>query len=371
MCEIQFIQRKDGKLNAEDVAQMVKLLELGSRENPHAFGIFNKDYTFKRAGLLDLRGFEADKLLNQNYVIGHNRLTTSGEAKNNFNNHPFKHNGFIMCHNGVLFGYQSVKRKHEINHKIETDSYVLLQLISKFYEMSKERENIKRVCEAIQKATAEVTGSLSIMLIDVVNDNIFYFKNGTTTFNFWSNDKILIGATQPDVINYIYQDKDYIAYDWFNDLNEIEIKDNIIYQIKDGVLNEVGSFESPDIKDGLHGFFPYELNEWEKDIVGIDRDVIKYPSKFNMDNEEIEEAFINLFGIIPEYLLRPEQNELIIITRDKDIQQLLKPYKMRGIDGCLTVNFEEFINDYYDGWIQQQPEDDEVIFDTQKLKGGL
>lgn len=67
-------------------------------------------------------------------IMGHTRMATQGKAKKNENNHPFRGSvegrQFALAHNGVLYNdYQLRRTIHLPTTKIETDSYVAVQLI--------------------------------------------------------------------------------------------------------------------------------------------------------------------------------------------------------------------------------------------------
>ena len=66
-------------------------------------------------------------------VMGHTRMTTQGNEKFNYNNHPFYGHAdvnFAFAHNGVLYNDKELKtEKHLPNTQIETDSYVAVQLL--------------------------------------------------------------------------------------------------------------------------------------------------------------------------------------------------------------------------------------------------
>lgn len=69
-----------------------------------------------------------------NVVMGHTRMTTQGNAKHNYNNHPFEAvaggRHFSLAHNGVIFNDETLRRAHNLPEtKIETDSYICVQLI--------------------------------------------------------------------------------------------------------------------------------------------------------------------------------------------------------------------------------------------------
>ena len=66
-------------------------------------------------------------------VMGHTRMTTQGNEKFNYNNHPFPGRAgksFAFAHNGVLWNDSELRKEKAlpITH-IETDSYVAVQLI--------------------------------------------------------------------------------------------------------------------------------------------------------------------------------------------------------------------------------------------------
>jgi len=106
-------------------------------------------------------------------VIGHTRLATQGSEKHNYNNHPFegKADGcsFALAHNGVLHNDEALKLKHNLPEtKIETDSYVAVQLLEKYNTV--DFESIKNVAE-------EVKGSFVFTILK--NDNTLFLVKGS------------------------------------------------------------------------------------------------------------------------------------------------------------------------------------------------
>lgn len=88
-------------------------------------------------------------------LTGHTRMATHGDARNNYNNHPFvghtAESDFALCHNGVLFNYEQVQKQEQLpKSKIKTDSYVAVQLIEKYG---------KADFETIGKMSDQVNGS--------------------------------------------------------------------------------------------------------------------------------------------------------------------------------------------------------------------
>ena len=67
-------------------------------------------------------------------IMGHTRMTTQGDGKYNYNNHPFAgiagDTSFAFAHNGVLWNDKELRKEKLIpDTHIETDSYAACQLI--------------------------------------------------------------------------------------------------------------------------------------------------------------------------------------------------------------------------------------------------
>ena len=104
-------------------------------------------------------------------VMGHTRLTTQGSAGRNRNNHPFLGHvpgaTFALAHNGVLWNDRLLRKsRHLPKSKIETDSYVAVQLL----------EQQKALTPASLKAMAEsVEGSFVFTVLDD-RDNLYFVR---------------------------------------------------------------------------------------------------------------------------------------------------------------------------------------------------
>ena len=76
-----------------------------------------------------------------NIILGHTRMATQGDCKKNYNNHPFygKAHGtkFALAHNGIVYNDHKIAADMKLPvTKIETDSYVAVQLLEKTDELS-------------------------------------------------------------------------------------------------------------------------------------------------------------------------------------------------------------------------------------------
>ena len=99
-------------------------------------------------------------------------MTTQGSPKKNYNNHPFlgrtKDGYFALAHNGVLYNDMKLKESEELpNTCIETDSYIAVQLLEKYGELS---------FETIAKMSEAVIGSFVFTML--TDDNTLYISKG-------------------------------------------------------------------------------------------------------------------------------------------------------------------------------------------------
>lgn len=105
-------------------------------------------------------------------VMGHTRMTTQGNEKYNYNNHPFLgcavNTDFALAHNGVLHNDIILREKEKLPEtKIETDSYIAVQLIEQKRTLN--TDSLKYMAESL-------LGSFTITVMD--RDNNLYFVKG-------------------------------------------------------------------------------------------------------------------------------------------------------------------------------------------------
>ena len=100
-------------------------------------------------------------------VMGHTRLTTQGNQKFNYNNHPFPGHAdkdFAFAHNGVLYNDKDLRKDKKLpDTYIETDSYVAVQLIEKQSKL--DFESLKSMAE-------DVEGNFTFTILDEENSLI-------------------------------------------------------------------------------------------------------------------------------------------------------------------------------------------------------
>ena len=103
-------------------------------------------------------------------VMGHTRLTTQGNQKFNYNDHPFRGHAatdFALAHNGVLYNDDQLRRQLNLpDTQIETDSYIAVQLIESQHELS---------FDSLRYAAEQVRGYFTFTLLDR-QDNLYFIK---------------------------------------------------------------------------------------------------------------------------------------------------------------------------------------------------
>ena len=174
-------------LSAEQKTQVIRILGTAAEaRGVDAAGIAYNDggrlQIVKRPGPAHNAGFHIPA--GADVVMGHTRMTTQGSAAKNRNNHPFpgktRNQPFALAHNGVLCNDAKLRRRLKLpGAKIETDSYVAVQLI--------ERKN--RLDFGTLRYMAELLeGSFTITVLD--SDNSLFVVKGDSPFCLYRYPKL-------------------------------------------------------------------------------------------------------------------------------------------------------------------------------------
>lgn len=103
-------------------------------------------------------------------VMGQTRLTTQGDQKQNYNNHPFRGEAgteFALAHNGVLYNDLTLRSKLRLpDTDIETDSYIAVQPIESQKELT---------FDSMRYAAEQVRGYFTFTILDR-KDNLYFIK---------------------------------------------------------------------------------------------------------------------------------------------------------------------------------------------------
>ena len=173
-------------------------------------------------------------------LIGHTRHSTQGSEKRNYNNHPFygktTNVRFSLAHNGVLYNDDELKNKYKLpKTKIETDSYIAVQLI----------ESQKRVSfESIRYMAEKVEGSFSFSILDDRN-NLYLVKG----------DSPLSILHFPELKLYVYASTDEILY-------KALVDSPLFQRLKNGECEEIKISEGEILKISGNGIITKEKFEY-------------------------------------------------------------------------------------------------------------
>lgn len=136
------------------------------------------------------------------YLMGHTRMTTQGPASKNYNNHPFPGRAggtaFALAHNGVLYNDQALRRSQHLSAtKIETDSYVAVQLL----------EQGGRLCpDALARMAESLDGTFTITVLDAENTMYFVRGNNPLTIRFLPRLGCYLYASTGEILNMALDD---------------------------------------------------------------------------------------------------------------------------------------------------------------------
>ncbi len=235
---------------------------------------------------------------NISVLIGHTRHATHGSAKKNYNNHPFYGKAgstrFALAHNGVLWNDRALL--HLPKTKIETDSYIAVQLIE---------QQKKLTFDSIRKMAETVSGSFSFSILD--SENSLWLVRGDSPISL---------LYFPDMKIYVYASTDEILYKALVDsplftvmkkqlYTEILIEEGTILKINfDGTVKTENFRFSELYRPGWweYGYYtdpckPMDVDQEYLDALrttalyqGIEPEQIDYLLESGFTLEEIEEA---------------------------------------------------------------------------------
>jgi glucosamine--fructose-6-phosphate aminotransferase (isomerizing) len=144
-----------------------------------------------------------DEFSNCTNGIYHTRWATHG-AKTNINAHPHMDykNRIAVVHNGIIENYYELKleleNKYNITFVSETDTEVIVNLISIYYDESEDMNGIKHMEQAIMKATFRLQGTWALVIISTDRpDNMYCARHGSPLLiGFCGSSNIIITSEQ-------------------------------------------------------------------------------------------------------------------------------------------------------------------------------
>ena len=197
MCCLFGILDYGGKLTRKEKTKILSVLSVACEERgTDATGIaYNSGDSlriYKRplpAHLLWFKIYEDTRA-----VMGHTRMTTQGSEKYLPNNHPFPGKAgdvnFALAHNGVLSNDKRLRRQYDLPAtKIETDSYIAVQLLEAAGEIS---------FQSLADMAEKLEGSFTMTVL--TDDDTLYVVRGDNPFTLFHFEKLgfyIYASTEP------------------------------------------------------------------------------------------------------------------------------------------------------------------------------
>lgn len=151
-------------------------------------------------------------------IMGHTRMTTKGNEKNNFNNHPFfgraGSTNFALAHNGVLHNDELLRKTIPLPRtKIETDSFVAVQLLQRYNAIT--IESLAEMAETVSGTFCFSKGTLkantilaTIQLVHRICQMAKFSSDEEITSLSWPS--FVEQIRDPELIQYLKERRLYI-----------------------------------------------------------------------------------------------------------------------------------------------------------------
>ena len=289
MCAIYGFVKYKNLVSGEKLKQLVKSLSIQSEERgTDASGIaYVRDgeiVIYKKPGPAHDNDFYFPP--DTKILTGHNRMTTHGNAEFNCNNHPFEgkttDGRFALCHNGILYNYKYVKRAEKLPEtKIETDTYVAVQLIEKYGSLN--FSTVAQMCETLEE----------LFLFTILSDdNSLYIAKGGNPICLLHFERLGLylytstGSIMKEVLKGSFLEKEPFT--------QIEVEDGDIFRIDSNGMIEKSRFE---FQKDYRGYSRYSFGNYDYDFYeqlyqaaemwGVSREEVDMLFELGYDEDEI------------------------------------------------------------------------------------
>jgi glucosamine 6-phosphate synthetase-like amidotransferase/phosphosugar isomerase protein len=211
-------------------------------------------------------------------VIGHNRMTTQGSEKKNYNNHPFNgktdDHAFALAHNGVLYNDTEVKAQYKLPETpIETDSYAAVQMLELYETL--DSSTLKEVSEVLR-------GSFVFTVLR--DDNTLFLVRGSNPITLYHFPELglYVYASTKEILDKALKQCCVKGYPVSYKINE----GDIVQIDTDGEL-AVSQFTF-DVQDEWHDWWRLYYDSWmpEDDICSAE--ILDICGYYGIEKEDIE-----------------------------------------------------------------------------------
>ena len=280
MCAIYGFVNYKNWVSGEKLKQLVKSLSVRSEERgTDASGIaYVRDgeiVIYKKPGPAHDNDFYFPP--DTKILTGHNRMTTHGNAEFNCNNHPFEgktaDGHFALCHNGILYNYSYVKMAEKLPEtKIETDTYVAVQLIEKYGSLN--FSTVAQMCETLEE----------LFLFTILgDDNSLYIAKGGNPICLLHFERLGLylytstGSIMKEVLKGSFLEKEPFT--------QIEVEDGDIFRIDSNGMIEKSHF---DFQKSYRGYSRYSFGNYDYDFY---EQLYQAAEMWGVSREEVDMLF--------------------------------------------------------------------------------
>lgn len=168
--------------------------ERGTDATGISYNYGGKQYIYKRPIPAHLMWYRVP--VEATVVMGHTRMATQGSARCWGNNHPFSGNAggitFSLAHNGCIHNDRYLRRNLNLpNTKIETDSYIAVQLLEKYGKLD---------FEGLRFMAEDLEGSFTITALSE-RDELYFVKGNNPMCIYHYPDKgIYVYASTEEIL---------------------------------------------------------------------------------------------------------------------------------------------------------------------------
>lgn len=168
--------------------------ERGTDATGISYNFEGKQYVYKRPLPAHLMWYRIP--LGATAVMGHTRMTTQGSALKNENNHPFcgcaGNIRFALAHNGIIYNDERLQKKLNLpKTRIETDSYVAVQLLERFDSMD---------FHGLEFMAEQLEGSFTITALTERDELYFVKGNNPMCIYHYPEAGIYVYASTEDIL---------------------------------------------------------------------------------------------------------------------------------------------------------------------------
>jgi glucosamine--fructose-6-phosphate aminotransferase (isomerizing) len=171
--------------------------------------VVRKYATTKTSDSIDALEKNADDFKNCSLGIFHTRWATHG-AKTDYNAHPHldNKNRIALVHNGIIENYydlkQELEKQHGIVFKSETDTEVIVNLISVYYDQTEDSNGVKHMEDAIMKTLSRLQGTWALVVICKDKpDNMYCARHGSPILIGFGGTYVMVTSEQAGFGRYV------------------------------------------------------------------------------------------------------------------------------------------------------------------------